>query len=66
MDFLEAAFERYARLGRSDFVVIGHPKALTRHSIVRLEKFLASRRDLRFVNYQDYRAPQLKPGVTAC
>ncbi len=66
VDFLEAAFERYARLGRKDFVVIGHPKALTRHSIARLEQFLASRRDIRFVNYQDYRAPQLKPGVAAC
>lgn len=66
VDFLEAAFERYAQLGRKDFVVIGHPKALTRHSIARLEQFLASRRDLRFVNYQDYRTHPMTPGLAAC
>ncbi|UCV05487.1 hypothetical protein [Dechloromonas denitrificans] len=68
VDFLEAAFERYARLGRNDFVVIGHPKALTRHSIRRLEQFLATRRDLRFVNYQDYRpgfGTQVRPTYLA-
>ncbi len=66
VDFLEAAFERYTQLGRKDFVVIGHPKALTRHSIARLEQFLASRRDLRFVNYQDYRTHPMTPGLAAC
>lgn len=66
VDFLETAFERYARLGRNDFVVIGHPKALTRHSISHLEQFLASRRDLRFVNYQDYRTHPMTPGPAAC
>jgi hypothetical protein len=65
VDFLAQAYRRYQRLGREDFVVIGHPKALTRHSIVRLENFLATQRDIRFVDYQDYRTSSIQPGLAA-
>lgn len=40
-DFLEAAYRRYRALGHADFVVIGHPKAMTPHSLQRLDDFLA-------------------------
>lgn len=56
VDFLDQAFARYQKLGLLDFVVIGHPKALTPHSIAGLEKFLAKRRGINFVNYQNYRS----------
>jgi hypothetical protein len=39
--FLEAAAARYKAKGLEDFVVIGHPKALTPYSLERLEAFLA-------------------------
>jgi hypothetical protein len=65
-DFLQAAFHRYRQLERNDFVVIGHPKALTRHSINRLECFLARKQNLRFVNYQDYRTSRTPSGLAAC
>lgn len=65
VDFLEQAFKRYQRLGLEDFVVIGHPKALTRHSIARLEQFLAMHRDIRFVDYQDYRTTAVKSAIAA-
>jgi len=41
--FLQAAWQRHQRLGRSDFVVIGHPKAFTPYSLARLDNFLARR-----------------------
>lgn len=64
-DFLEQAFQRYQRQGWEDFVVIGHPKALTRHSIARLECFLAAHRDIRFVDYQDYRTTSIQSDLAA-
>lgn len=42
--FLAAAAEDYRARGLEDFVVIGHPKALTPYSLGRLDEFLGSRR----------------------
>ncbi len=47
-DFLEAAYRRYRALGHTDFVVIGHPKAVTPHSLQRLDDFLARHVDEAF------------------
>ncbi|MBT9488959.1 MAG: hypothetical protein IV093_15760 [Rubrivivax sp.] len=47
-DFLEAAYRRYRALGHADFVVIGHPKAVTPHSLQRLDDFLARHVDENF------------------
>lgn len=58
IDFLPSAYRRYLRMGRRDFVVIGHPKALTPHSIARLDEFLSQRPALRFASYRDYRSLQ--------
>jgi hypothetical protein len=52
--FLESAWRRYRRLGLSDFVVIGHPKALTPGGLRRFEDFLANHRDESFVGFNDY------------
>ena len=41
--FLRAAADDYRRRGMEDFVVIGHPKALTRYSLDQLDAFLGSR-----------------------
>jgi hypothetical protein len=42
--FLEPAADEYRARGMDDFVVIGHPKALTPYSLERLDAFLGSRR----------------------
>lgn len=52
--FLEDAFLRYELEGKSDFVVMGHPKALTRYSIQQLEHFIARRKASKFVGYESY------------
>lgn len=39
--FLAAAAADYRARGYEDFVVIGHPKALTRYSLARVDEFLA-------------------------
>jgi hypothetical protein len=41
--FLADAAADYRRRGLEDFVVIGHPKALTPYSLARLDEFLAAR-----------------------
>jgi peptidoglycan/xylan/chitin deacetylase (PgdA/CDA1 family) len=51
--FLEAAAADYASRGMEEFVVIGHPKALTSYSLERLDAFLAKGRDV--VGYAQYR-----------
>jgi hypothetical protein len=51
--FLEAAAADYAARGMGDFVVIGHPKALTPYSLERLDAFLAKGREV--VGYAGYR-----------
>lgn len=40
--FLEAAARDYRRRGMEDFVVLGHPKALTPYSLERLDRFLGA------------------------
>lgn len=52
--FLAAAAEDYRRRGIEDFVVIGHPKALTPYSLDRLDEFLASRRGGPTCTYATY------------
>jgi hypothetical protein len=47
-DFLEAAWSSHWQRGREDFVVLGHPKATTRHSLRRLDEFLGRHRGQRF------------------
>ncbi|MDP2006065.1 MAG: hypothetical protein Q8K45_10355 [Rubrivivax sp.] len=53
--FLEAAWRHYQRLGMDDFVVIGHPKALTPYSLRMLETFLRRHADEPFVGLNAYR-----------
>jgi peptidoglycan/xylan/chitin deacetylase (PgdA/CDA1 family) len=65
--FLEAAYQRYQRAGTEDFVVIGHPKALTRYSLDTLEQFLSKRRGDLFLGLNAYRnclssLPKQTPG----
>jgi peptidoglycan/xylan/chitin deacetylase (PgdA/CDA1 family) len=52
--FLEDAAEDYRRLGREDFVVIGHPKALTPYSLDKLDQFLAGKKGGELANYGAY------------
>jgi hypothetical protein len=51
--FLESAAADYEGRGMDDFVVIGHPKALTPYSLERLDAFLAKGREV--VGYAGYR-----------
>ena len=53
---LERAYHQYSRRGKADFVVIGHPKALTRYSLQMLESFAQNHRSDRFVGFNAYRA----------
>ncbi len=55
--FLEAAAREWRALGREDFVVIGHPKALTPYSLERLDKFLS--RGVTAAGFENYREPVL-------
>jgi hypothetical protein len=52
--FLEDAADDYRRRGMEDFVVIGHPKALTRFSLERLDHFLAGGKAGELANYSAY------------
>jgi peptidoglycan/xylan/chitin deacetylase (PgdA/CDA1 family) len=51
---LEAAFQEYWRRRMDDFVVIGHPKAFTRDSLRRLDRFMHAHRGERFVGLDHY------------
>jgi hypothetical protein len=51
---LEDAYKQYERAGMSDFVVIGHPKALSRFSLERLKNFISKRKVEEFVGYKNY------------
>jgi peptidoglycan/xylan/chitin deacetylase (PgdA/CDA1 family) len=53
--YLMDAISKYEREGKTDFVVMGHPKAITRYSIQQLEHFIASRKASEFVGYEAYR-----------
>jgi peptidoglycan/xylan/chitin deacetylase (PgdA/CDA1 family) len=52
--FLEQAARDYRRRGLEDFVVIGHPKALTPFSLERLDAFLGSGRAGEVATYEAY------------
>ena len=52
--FLEEAAQDYRRRGRDDFVVIGHPKALTPYSLEKLDQFLAGKNRGEPVTYAAY------------
>ena len=54
--FLGDAFRRYELAGKADFVVMGHPKALSRYSLQKLERFIAGRNASEFVGYEAYRS----------
>lgn len=57
--FLAAAFRQYELAGKTDFVVIGHPKALTRYSLEQLERFIEGCKanpSNQFVGFSDYRS----------
>ncbi|HET7730641.1 MAG TPA: hypothetical protein VFK48_11470 [Usitatibacter sp.] len=51
--FLESAAWAHEARGMEEFVVIGHPKALTPYSLERLDAYLAKGRDV--VGYAEYR-----------
>jgi hypothetical protein len=53
-NLLPQACDRYRRSGMEDFVVIGHPKALTPHSLKRLDAFLRRSQRDRFVGMEHY------------
>lgn len=53
--FLERAFAQYKAEGKTDFVVIGHPKSLAPYSLQVLEEFLKRHKTERFVGYGAYR-----------
>ena len=62
--FLETARQHYRRAGLEDFVVIGHPKAVTRHSLQLLDRFLGRRQDCLYMGlnaYQSCLAPLTAP-----
>ena len=52
--FLQEAADDYRRRGLEDFVVIGHPKALTPYSLERNDHFLAGGRAGELANYASY------------
>ena len=52
--FLEEAADDYRRRGLEDFVVIGHPKALTPYSLERIDQFLAGGKAGELANYSAY------------
>ncbi len=58
--FLEQAWRHYRAQGMEDFVVIGHPKALTPYALQQLEAFLRRHTGERFVGLNLYRH-QLRP-----
>ena len=51
---VEEAAEDYRRRGLEDFVVIGHPKALSPYSLERLDQFLAGGKAGELANYSAY------------
>ncbi len=51
---LDAALKRYRRLGREDFVILGHPKAFTPDSLRDVEAFIAAQRGEAFVGLDHY------------
>ena len=53
---LKKAANQYERMGKTSFVVMGHPKALTRYSLQQLEAFIVSRQPDEFVTYSAYRS----------
>ncbi len=53
---LEPAWRAARERGQQDFVVIGHPKAMTRWSLEQLARFLHRHGDERFVGLDAYRA----------
>jgi hypothetical protein len=52
--FLDEAAQDYRRRGRDDFVVIGHPKALTPYSLEKLDQFLAGKKGGEIATYAAY------------
>ena len=53
---LKKAASQYDRMGKTSFVIMGHPKALTRYSLQQLEAFIVSRQTDEFVTYSAYRS----------
>ena len=51
---VEEAADDYRSRGMEDFVVIGHPKALTPYSLERLDRFLAGGKAGELANYSAY------------
>jgi hypothetical protein len=52
--WLESAYRQHRAKGRRCFVVLGHPKALTRYSIDCLEQFLGRHPEVRLAGYSQY------------
>jgi hypothetical protein len=54
--FMSDALRAWRARGHEDFVVIGHPKSFTPHSLGNLERFIERHRDERFVGLNGYAA----------
>ncbi|TAK61984.1 hypothetical protein [Methylobacter sp.] len=59
--FLKDAYCQYKETGKTDFVVMGHPKAFTRYSLQQLERFITGCKSCEYVGYGAYRG--LLPGI---
>lgn len=62
---VQAAARSYRAQGKDDFVVIGHPKMLTRHSLRCIDDFVASGAADRLVTYRCYLECIAAPPVQA-
>lgn len=62
--FLAKAFDTLSS-DINDFVIIGHPKAMSQYSLDQLESFLVSNRKHNFVSFSDYFIDQTCPACTA-
>ena len=60
---MRSALADHRRRGLQDFVIVGHPKALTQHALRRLELFVHAHRGDHFMGLNDYLAE--RPAASA-
>jgi hypothetical protein len=51
VDFLEKAFKLYKKEKLENFVIIGHPKAMSKYSLIKFEEFISKNRSENFTTY---------------
>ncbi len=49
--FLDKAYKNFAKKGENNFVILGHPKAMSQYSLEQLDKFIAKRVKNNFTIY---------------